>query len=114
MIELNKENFEAEVLQAEGLVLVDFWSEKCDPCMALLPEVVKLAQTNADKAKFCKLDTMGNKRLAISQKVLGLPTLVFYKGGEKVFTFDPAAIDAGGIASVQAKLDELTGGPSCA
>jgi thioredoxin 1 len=108
MIELNKENFDAEVLQAEGLVFVDFWSEKCGPCMALLPEVEKFAKANAGKAKFCKLDTMGNKRLAIAQKVLGLPTLVFYKNGEKVFTFDPAAIDAGGIAVVQAKLDELT------
>jgi len=109
MIELTKENFEAEVLQATGLVLVDFWSPKCDPCLALLPEVEKLAADNASRAKFCKLDTMGNKRLAIGQKVLGLPTLVFYKDGEKVFTFDPAGIDAGGIAAVQAKLDELAG-----
>jgi len=108
MIELNKENFDAEVLQAEGIVLVDFWSPKCDPCLELLPEVEKMAKANAGRAKFCKLDTMGNKRLAIGQKVLGLPTLVFYKNGEKVHTFDPAAIDAGGIAAVQAKLDELT------
>ncbi|MCL2365225.1 MAG: thioredoxin [Defluviitaleaceae bacterium] len=109
MIELTKDNFEAEVLQAEGLVLVDFWSPKCDPCMALLPEVEKLAAAYASKAKFCKLDTMGNKRLAIGQKVLGLPTLVIYKDGEKAFTFDPAAIDEGGIVAVQAKLDELAG-----
>jgi len=38
---------------------------------------------------------------------MGLPTLVFYKGGEKVFSFDKEAIDEGGIAAVQAKLDEL-------
>ncbi|MCL2203269.1 MAG: thioredoxin family protein [Defluviitaleaceae bacterium] len=107
MIELNKENFDAEVLQASGLVLVDFWSEKCEPCMALMPEVVKLAEKNAGRAKFCKLDTAGNKRLAISQKVLGMPTVVFYKDGEKVFTFGPAEIDADGIDAVQAKLDEL-------
>ncbi|MCL2188945.1 MAG: thioredoxin family protein [Defluviitaleaceae bacterium] len=107
MIELNKENFEAEVLQAEGLVFVDFWSEKCEPCMALMPEVIAFAEKNAGKAKFCKLDTAGNKRLAISQKVMGIPTLVFYKNGEKVHTFDAGMIDSGGIAAVQKKLDEL-------
>ena len=107
MIELTKENFEAEVLQAEGLVFVDFWSEKCEPCMALLPEVVALAEKNEGRAKFCKLDTAGNRRLAISQQVMGLPTLVFYQEGKKVFTFDKEAIEAGGIAAVQAKLDEL-------
>lgn len=109
MIELNKENFEAEVLQAEGLVFVDFWSDKCEPCMALMPEVVAFAEKNAGRAKFCKLDTNGNKRLAISQKVLGLPTFVFYKDGGKVFTFGPDTLADDGIAAVQAKLDELAG-----
>jgi len=107
MIELNKDNFESEVLQTESLVFVDFWSEKCEPCMALMPDVVAFAQNNEGKAKFCKLDTAGNRRLAIAQKVMGLPTLVFYKNGEKVFTFDKEAIEEGGIAAVQAKLDEL-------
>jgi len=104
MIEVNKENFEAEVLQAEGLVFVDFWSPKCEPCMALLPEVEALAERNADKAKFCKLDAAGNKRLSIAQKVMGLPTIVFYKNGEKVFTFDKDSIE---IGAVEAKLNEL-------
>jgi thioredoxin 1 len=107
MIELTKDNFDAEVLQADGLIFVDFWSEKCEPCQALMPEVVAFAEKNAGRAKFCKLDTAGNRRLAIGQKVLGLPTLVFYKGGEKVFTFDKEAIEEGGIAAIQAKLDEL-------
>ena len=109
MTELTKENFESEVLQAEGLVLVDFWSEKCEPCMALMPEVMAFAEKNAGRAKFCKLDTMGNKRLAISQKVLGLPTLAFYQNGEKVYSFDSEALDKGGIAAVEAKLEELLG-----
>ncbi len=107
MVELTKENFDAEVLQADGLVFVDFWSPKCEPCMALLPEVEAFAERNAGKAKFCKLDTAGNKRLAIAQKVMGIPTLVFYKGGEKVFTFDKPALEADGIAAVEAKLNEL-------
>ncbi len=107
MVELTKENFDAEVLQADGLVFVDFWSPKCEPCMALLPDVQAFAEKNEGRAKFCKLDTAGNKRLSIAQKVMGIPTLVFYKDGEKLFTFDKEAINEGGIAAVQAKLDEL-------
>ncbi|MCL2368969.1 MAG: thioredoxin family protein [Oscillospiraceae bacterium] len=107
MVELTKENFDAEVLEAEGLVFVDFWSEKCEPCMALLPEVVEFAEKNAGRAKFCKLDTAGNKRLAIAQKVMGVPALLFYRGGERVFVFDKEAIEQGGMTAVQAKLDEL-------
>ena len=104
MIAVDKENFEAEVLQAEGLVFVDFWSPKCEPCMALLPEVEAFAEKNAGRAKFCKLDAAANKRLSIAQKVMGLPAFVFYKNGEKVFTFDKESID---LPAVQAKLDEL-------
>lgn len=103
MIIVDKENFEAEVLQAEGLVVVDFWSPKCEPCQALMPEMEKLAEKYGHQAKFCKLDTASNRRLAISQKVLGLPTIGFYRNGEKVaelakeFTID----------DVEAKLKEL-------
>lgn len=104
MIAVDKENFESEVLQAEGLVFVDFWSPKCEPCMALLPEVEAFAEKNAGKAKFCKLDAAANKRLSIAQKVMGLPAFVFYRNGEKVFTFDKESID---MPAVQAKLDEL-------
>ncbi|OPZ64266.1 MAG: Thioredoxin [Firmicutes bacterium ADurb.Bin506] len=84
MIEVNKENFEAEVLQAPGLVLVDYWSEKCEPCKALVPEVEALAEKYASSMKFCKLNVLENRRLSISQKVLGLPTIIVYKNGEKV------------------------------
>ncbi|HHY76972.1 MAG TPA: thioredoxin [Clostridiales bacterium] len=84
MIELNKDNFEQEVLQAEGPVIVDFWGTKCEPCKALMPEVEKLAEKYKDRIKFCKLNTTENRRLAISQKVLGLPTFIVYKNGQKV------------------------------
>lgn len=109
MVDVHKENFEAEVLNAKGVVFVDFWSPKCEPCMAVLPEVEAFAAKNEGKAKFCKLDTTGNKRLAIAQKVMGQPTFVFYKNGEKVFTFDKDAIENDGIQAVQKKLDELIG-----
>lgn len=84
MLVVTKDNFEAEVLEASGAVLVDFWGEKCEPCSALMPEVHKLAEQYCDKLKMCKVNTTENRRLAISQKVLGLPTFVVYKDGERV------------------------------
>ncbi|WP_069649129.1 thioredoxin TrxA [Caloranaerobacter ferrireducens] len=84
MLEVNKETFEAEVLNAEGYVLVDFWGKSCEPCKALLPHVEELAEKYGDKMKFCKLDTSSARRLAIKQRVLGLPTIAIYKDGEKI------------------------------
>lgn len=84
MLDLDKATFEEEVLNAEGFVFVDFWSEGCEPCKALMPDVHKLAETYGDKIKFCKMDTTKARRLAIKQKVLGLPTMAIYKDGEKV------------------------------
>ena len=104
MIELTKENFDQEVLEAEGVVFVDFWSPKCEECLALLPEVEAFAETYAGKAKFCKLDAAGNRRLSIAQKVMGLPAFVFYVNGERTFMFDPGSID---MDAVKAKLEEL-------
>ena len=83
MIELNKDNFESEVLDSEGVVLVDYWSDNCDLCLDLMPDVEELAEEYGDKIKFAKLNIKGNRRLAIGQKVLGLPSLVFYEDGEK-------------------------------
>lgn len=103
MVVVDKENFAAEVLEAQGLVVVDFWSPKCEPCQALMPEVAKLADKYSGQAKFCKLDTAANRRLAISQKVLGLPTIGFYRQGEKIAELTKEFT----IEDVEAKLQAL-------
>jgi len=84
MIELNKENFEAEVLQAEGPVLVDYWGPTCEPCKALMPHIHALEEKYGDKVKFCSLDITKARRLAIKQKVMGLPAIIIYKDGQEV------------------------------
>ena len=83
MLELTKETFEAEVLQAEGAVFVDFYSDGCVPCKALTPFVEEMAAKYGEKLKFTALNTTKARRLAIGQKVLGLPVMAIYKGGEK-------------------------------
>ncbi len=84
MLVLDKETFEPEVLQGEGYILVDFFGDGCAPCEALMPHVVSLSEKYGDKLKFTKLNTTKARRVAIGQKVLGLPVVAIYKDGEKV------------------------------
>lgn len=94
MLALDKNTFEEEVLKGEGTIFVDFWSEGCEPCKALMPDVHKLAETYGDKMKFCAMDTTKARRVAIKEKVLGLPTLAIYRDGQKIaeVTKDDATI----------------------
>lgn len=84
MLVLDKTNFETEVLQGEGYIFVDFFGDGCAPCEALMPHVEKLAKKYGDKLKFTKLNTTKARRVAIGQKVLGLPVIAIYKDGEKI------------------------------
>lgn len=84
MIEVSKDNFDEEVIKAKGIVMVDWWGPKCEHCMEIMPSVEELASKYADKMKFCSVNTSGNRRLAIAQKVLGLPAIHFYRSGEKI------------------------------
>lgn len=84
MLIVDKETFGPEVLEADGFVLVDYYSDGCVPCQALLPEIEALSEKYGEKAKFVKMNTSKARRLAIKQKVLGLPTITLYKDGAKV------------------------------
>ena len=77
MLEVDKTTFEAEVLQAPGKVVVDFYGDGCVPCAALMPHVHEFL-------KFCALNTTKARRLAISQKILGLPVIAVYENGEMI------------------------------
>ena len=84
MLELDKETFEPEVINAGETVFVDFYSDGCEPCKALMPVVEELSGKYGDKLKFVNINTMKARRLAIAQKVLGLPVMAIYKSGKKV------------------------------
>ena len=84
MLELTKDNFAAEVLEAPGKILVDYYGDGCVPCAALMPHVHGFAEVYGDKIKFCALNTTKARRLAISQKILGLPVIAIYKNGEMI------------------------------
>ena len=80
MIDLSKENFEEEVLKAQGYVLVDFYGDGCVPCAALMPHIHKFEEVYGTTVKFCSLNTTKARRLAIAQKVLGLPVIAIIIG----------------------------------
>jgi len=101
MLAVDKDTFETEVLKAEGYVLVDFWSEGCEPCKALMPHIHELAEKYEGKMKFTSLDTGKARRLAISQKILGLPVIAIYKDGQKI---DELVKDDATPANVEAMI----------
>lgn len=100
MVIVDKENFEAEVVKSDIPVVVDLWGPNCAPCLALMPSVEELAKEYDGKIKFCKLNVGENRRLAISLKVMAVPTILFYKGGEMV----------GSISSDQVKIEAIRSG----
>ena len=61
-----------------------FYGDGCVPCAALMPHVHAFAETYGDKIKFCALNTTKARRLAISQKILGLPVIAIYENGEMI------------------------------
>ncbi|MEF9946519.1 MAG: thioredoxin domain-containing protein [Lachnospiraceae bacterium] len=84
MVDLTKTNFDEEVLQAQGYVLVDFYGDGCVPCEALMPHIHGFEEPYGKQIKFTSLNTTKARRVAIGQKVLGLPVIAIYKDGEKV------------------------------
>ena len=81
VIELTEQNFDKEVLEAEGTVIVDFWATWCGPCKMQAPIFHELAEELTD-VKFAKLDVDQNMTLAQKYRVMSIPTLMVFKGGK--------------------------------
>ena len=81
-IDVTKENFDSEVLQAEGSVLVDFWAAWCGPCRGFAPTLSQFAQECGDQVKVCKVNVDDEKDLARRFRVMSIPTLLLFRNGE--------------------------------
>ena len=81
---INDDQFEAEVLQAKGLVLVDFWAEWCGPCKAISPVLEKMAETYAGRMQVTKVNVEHNTETPAKYGVRGIPTLLLIKDGQEV------------------------------
>jgi len=80
--EVNDHNFQAEVIESETPVLVDFWAPWCGPCRMVAPVLEEIAQEKGDALKIVKLNTDENQQTAIAYEVLSIPTLILFKNGQ--------------------------------
>ncbi|MHB8093420.1 MAG: thioredoxin [Candidatus Aminicenantales bacterium] len=74
--------FEQDVIKSEIPVLVDFWAPWCGPCRMIAPAVEAVAQTYAGKLKVVKLNVDDNPKTPARYGIMGIPTLILFKGGE--------------------------------
>ena len=77
-------NFDQSVIKASQLVLVDFWAEWCGPCRRLAPTVDELATDYDGRVVVGKLNVDDNPNVATRYSIRGIPTVLFFKGGEIV------------------------------
>jgi thioredoxin 1 len=80
--EVTDNNFQAEVLESDVPVLVDFWAPWCGPCRMVAPVVEEIAQERGETLKVVKMNIDENNETAITYNVMSIPTLMLFNHGE--------------------------------
>jgi thioredoxin 1 len=81
IVHVTDASFDADVLNSDLPVLVDFWAEWCGPCKMIAPVLSEIADEYAGKVKICKLDVDANPEVPPKFGIRGIPTLILFKGG---------------------------------
>ena len=83
-VDITDATFEAEVLQSDRPVVVDFWATWCGPCKMIAPILEEVARDMGDKVKVAKLDVDNNNKTAGKYNIMSIPSLLFFKNGQVV------------------------------
>lgn len=81
IVHVSDATFDAEVLNSDIPVLVDFWAEWCGPCKMIAPVLDEIASDYTGKLKVCKVDVDANPEIPQKFNIRGIPTLIVFKGG---------------------------------
>jgi thioredoxin 1 len=81
ILNVTSDNFDADVLQSDKPVLVDFWAEWCGPCRMVAPTLEQIADEN-DEVRIAKINVDNDQELAYRFQVSSIPTFILFKGGE--------------------------------
>jgi thioredoxin 1 len=103
--EVTSSTWDSEVIKAQGLVMIDFWAAWCAPCRIISPAVEELSKEYAGRIKFMKLNTDENSDIASKYNIMGIPTLMFFKDGNKL----DSIVGAIPKQQLKAKIDSLLG-----
>jgi thioredoxin 1 len=102
---VTNDTFGEVVEKSESLVMVDFWATWCGPCKIVAPVVEELAKEYEGKVTFVKVNTDENQDLATRFNIRGIPTLMFFKGGD----VKDQVVGAVPKAQLKSKIDSLLG-----
>ena len=83
-IDITEQSWDAEVLESDKPVVVDFWAPWCGPCRMVGPELDKLASRVGDSVKFVKLNIDEARDVAVKYGVMSIPTIAKFEGGQMV------------------------------
>ncbi len=83
-VNITTQSWDEEVLKSDLPVMVDFWAAWCGPCKMIAPTIEELAGEYDGKLKVCKINTDENPEISSQNQIMGIPSLLFFKGGKLV------------------------------
>ena len=84
IVDITDQNFDEQVIQGTGLILVDFWAEWCGPCRLVAPILEEVAVAHEGQITIAKLNVDENRQIPARFSIRSIPTILFFKNGVQV------------------------------